>query len=57
MNSERRALAEIAQLVNKYKVEDSKRGVLCREMQAIFYKYNLPNCVRESNDWLVQKEW
>lgn len=41
MDKEREALAEIAKLIDKHKVEDNERGKLCRQITAILDRYGL----------------
>ena len=41
MDKEREALAEIAKLIDKHKVEGNERGELCRQITAILDRHGL----------------
>lgn len=45
MGKKKDAIIEIAKLVDEYKIEDSKRGELCRKISAIIYKSGCVKCV------------
>ena len=45
MDANKKAITEIAKLIDEYKTEDSERGYMCRQLTAIFWKYGIINDV------------
>jgi hypothetical protein len=41
MDANRKAIIEIAKLVDEHKAEGGERGYMCRQITAIFWKYGI----------------